>query len=209
MNLDLGSVAAQMAWLALPVIFSGVFHMFVVKQRWLPRLARPIDRGACFRGRRIFGDNKTWRGVVVMIGAGAIAGAVQGFFGGSALSDVSALGAVWLVDTGPPGDAVPLGYALQYGAAHALFGLGYALGELPNSFLKRQIDIAPGKAGAGLLGAFFLLLDQADSVAACLLVGWMVFPLSGALVLMSIASMTVLHLLLNAALHRGGVRKNL
>lgn len=203
MNIGLGTLALQMLWLALPVVCSGVLHMFVVKQRWLAGLASPIDGGRSVRGRRIFGDNKTWRGVAVMIGAGAIGGAVQGLLGGGLLSALSALGGVWLIDN------TPLGYALQYGAAHALFGLGYALGELPNSFLKRQIDIAPGKAGAGLLGAFFLLLDQADSVAACLLVGWMAFPLSGALVVMSIASMTALHLMVNAALHRGGVRKDL
>ncbi len=203
MSLSLGALALQMLWLAVPVVFSGVFHMFVVKQRWLARLARPIDGGRCVRGRRVFGDNKTWRGVLVMIGASAAAGAVQGLLGGRALYGLSALGDVWLLDD------TPLGYAAQYGAAHALLGLGYALGELPNSFLKRQIDIAPGKAGAGLLGAFFLLLDQSDSVVACLLVGWLVFPLSGALALLSIASMTALHLVLNAALHRGGVRKDL
>lgn len=199
----LGALALQMVWLAVPVICSGVFHMVVVKQRWLPALARPLDGGRSLRGRRVFGDNKTWRGVVVMIGAGAAIGAAQGALGGSSLARVSALGEVWLVD------ATPLGYALQYGAAHALFGLGYALGELPNSFLKRRIDIAPGTTGAGVLGAFFLLLDQADSVAACLLVGWIAFPLGAPLVLLSITSMTALHLLLNALLHKGGVRKNL
>ena len=177
--------------------------MVVVKRRWLARLATPLDGGRCVRGHRVFGYNKTWRGVVVMIGAGAAVGAVQGALGGEALADVSALGDVWLLA------ATPVGYALQYGAAHALFGLGYALGELPNSFLKRQMDIAPGKTGAGVLGAFFLLLDQADSVAACLLVGWLAFPLGAPLVLLSITSMTALHLALNAALHKGGVRKNL
>ena len=203
MSLGLGTLVGQMLWLAVPVIFSGVFHMFVVKQRWLSSLARPLDGGRCLRGRRWFGDNKTWRGVVVMIGAGAAAGAVQGLCGGAPLSGLSALGGVWLVDN------TALGYALQYGAAHALFGLGYALGELPNSFLKRQLDIAPGKGGAGLMGALFFLLDQGDSVASCLLVGWLVFPLSGALVVLSITSLTLLHLALNAALHRGGVRKDL
>lgn len=203
MNLGLAALLAQMGWLALPVILSGVLHMFVVKKRWFSALARPLDGGRCFRGRRWFGDNKTWRGVLVMIGAGALLGALQGLLGGGALSGVSALGGVWLVDN------TALGYALQYGAAHALFGLGYALGELPNSFLKRQIDIAPGKTGAGALGALFFLLDQGDSVASCLLVGWLVFPFSGALVIASITSLTALHLILNAALHKGGVRKNL
>ncbi len=199
----LPALALQMVWLALPVIGSGVFHMVVVKRRWLAALARPLDGGRMVRGRRVLGDNKTWRGVAVMIGAGAAIGAAQGALGGVALAHVSALGDVWL------SEPTRLGYALQYGGAHALFGLGYALGELPNSFLKRQLEIAPGATSTGLVGAFFLVLDQADSVAACLLVGWLVFPLGGALVLLSITSMTALHFILNLALHKGGVRKNL
>lgn len=200
---DLGALALQMVWLAVPVIGSGVFHMVVVKQRWLAALALPLDGGRSWRGHRLFGDNKTWRGVVVMIGAGALIGAVQGALGGGALAQVSALGDTWLVAP------TPVGYALQYGGAHALLGLGYALGELPNSFLKRQLAIAPGTTGAGLVGAVFFLLDQADSVAACLLIGWLVFPFGVGLVLLSITSMTALHFILNLALHKGGVRKNL
>jgi len=199
----LGALALQMVWLAVPVIGSGVFHMVVVKQRWLAALARPLDGGRTLRGRRLFGDNKTWRGVLVMIGAGSAIGVAQGALGGASLARVSALAEVWLLEP------TTLGYALQYGAAHALFGLGYALGELPNSFLKRQLEIAPGSTARGLVGAFFLVLDQADSVAACLLVGWLVFPLGWALVLLSITSMTALHFILNLALHKGGVRKNL
>jgi hypothetical protein len=44
----------------------------------------------------------------------------------------------------------------------ALMGLGMAVGELPNSFLKRQLDVAPGKRKNGLLGFAFFLLDQVD-----------------------------------------------
>ena len=32
----------------------------------LKPLKRPIDGGATFRGRRLFGDNKTWRGALMM-----------------------------------------------------------------------------------------------------------------------------------------------
>src|SRR6185436_14010166 len=39
----------------------GLCHRF----RWWAALARPIDGGKSWRGRRIFGDHKTIRGVVV------------------------------------------------------------------------------------------------------------------------------------------------
>ena len=51
----------------------------------------------------------------------------------------------------------------KYGlVAGILLGLGMTLGELPNSFLKRQLDVAPGKKRGGLLGIAFFLLDQVD-----------------------------------------------
>jgi hypothetical protein len=51
----------------------------------------------------------------------------------------------------------------QYGyLAGVLMGLGMAVGELPNSFLKRRLDVAPGRRKGGLLGFAFFLLDQVD-----------------------------------------------
>ena len=58
----------QLSWVAVPVIVSGLVHLLVLKRDLLPGLrALPIDGGARFRGRRVFGDNKTWRGAVVTI----------------------------------------------------------------------------------------------------------------------------------------------
>ena len=58
----------QLLWLAIPVIASGLVHLVVLKLDLLPGLrALPIDGGATFRGKRVFGDNKTWRGALVTI----------------------------------------------------------------------------------------------------------------------------------------------
>lgn len=46
-------------------------------------------------------------------------------------------------------------------------GLGYCLGELPNSFVKRRLDIAPGMR-RGPVGMQYLI-DQMDLAAGCLL----------------------------------------
>ena len=52
-----------------------------------------------------------------------------------------------------------------------LLGLGYSLFELPNSFIKRRLDIKPGKTTNGFKKMFFIFLDQADSVfGVCLVV---------------------------------------
>lgn len=133
-------------WIALPVILGGICHVLVIKLNLWPGLARrPLDFGRTFRGRRIFGDNKTWRGVVAMIGPTAF---------WSLVLAVSSEGA-----------AVRPLPALLWGA---WLGLGYLVGELPNSFLKRQLDVAPGDTVRGPLRALFLVLDQGDSLLGVL-----------------------------------------
>jgi hypothetical protein len=46
----------------------------------------------------------------------------------------------------------------------AAMGLGATLGELPNSLVKRQLGIAPGKTTGGWLRALFYVWDQIDLV---------------------------------------------
>lgn len=106
-------------------------------------LAVPLDGGLRIRNRRIFGPNKTLRGFVVMVPAAAAAFAFL-----AAVAPVR----IWPV-------SIP---------AHALFGawagLGFMLGELPNSFLKRQLDIPPGDAPASQRAAVLhFVLDRIDS----------------------------------------------
>ncbi len=45
-----------------------------------------------------------------------------------------------------------------------LVGLGTVLGELPNSFLKRRLDIAPGTRQRSPGGVALAVLDQGDLV---------------------------------------------
>lgn len=73
-------------------------------------------------------------------------------------------------------------------------GLAFMLAELPNSFLKRQLNVAPGEAPPRpLLAMLCFVLDRTDSVIGVLL------ALS---VLVSIAPMTWLWaLLLGSAAH--------
>lgn len=137
-----------------------------------------------------------------MIAGSALLGALQGALGGdwAARTRVAATGFA-----AAGGGSVVLGYAV----VNAVFGLGYVLGELPNSFLKRRLEITAGRTGAGLVGGFFFLLDQADSVIAAFVLGALVYPMSWRLVGVGVGCLTGLHLLLNAALYVAKVRKNL
>jgi hypothetical protein len=123
---------AQTAWFASPVS---------------RRFAQPLDAGLSLRGRRLFGENKTRRGFVVMVPAAAAGFALLGMLAG----DPATLG-LWPL-------SIP-GYAL----AGAVAGFGFMAGELPNSFVKRQLDIAPGDAVRGpLASACQFTIDRLDS----------------------------------------------
>jgi hypothetical protein len=91
--------------------------------------ALPLDGGRRFRGHPLLGANKTTRGFVVMVPAAAAAFALLA----AASVEPSRVG-LWRLTSG--------GYAVL----GAWAGFGFMAGELPNSFVKRQLNIAPGDA---------------------------------------------------------------
>ena len=42
--------------------------------------------------------------------------------------------------------------------------------ELPNSFIKRRLNISAGKSGKGLIGIIFFVVDQTDSMLGVMFV---------------------------------------
>jgi CDP-diglyceride synthetase len=199
------SSLAQAFWLAAPVVIAGILHMVLVRRNALARLAVPLDGGRTLGGKPIFGPNKTWRGVVFMTFAPALLGAAQGALLGLwaeradvAPCDLGRFGLLLHLEG-------PLAQLVGYAALNLVLGFGYALGELPNSFLKRRVGIEAGKTSS----RFFFVLDQADSVIAALLLGKLFFPIEWATILVGIVSLTLLHLALNAALYFARVRRNL
>jgi CDP-archaeol synthase len=109
--------------------------------------AWPLDGGVRLRGRRLFGANKTTRGFVVMVPAASAAFALL-----VAAAGEPAHAGLWDLT---PGESALLG---------ALAGFGFMVGELPNSFVKRQLDIAPGDAPRGRAWiAVQFIVDRLDS----------------------------------------------
>lgn len=109
-------------------------------------LRRPIDFHARVRGHRLFGDSKTWRGVFVAVLGSIVAVALQRAIGHVVPA------AIQIVDYAKV-DPVSFGAAM---------GGGAMLGELPNSFVKRQVGIAPGATARGWKAAVFYVWDQVD-----------------------------------------------
>jgi hypothetical protein len=124
-------------------------------------LKYPIDAGKTFRGRRLFGDSKTWRGVVVAVVGSITTVVVQRYV------IAGAVGPIALVDyrTVNP---------FLFGA---FLGGGAMLGELPNSFVKRRRGIAPGATASDSWRVLFYLWDQVDLLTgAWPLLCWWIRP---------------------------------
>lgn len=141
-------------FLIVAFVLAGLLHSAWLRSPASRRLAIPIDAGARFRGRRIFGDNKTIRGFIVMIPAAALMFVV---LAGAARVSPDVASSLWTLGLG--------GYA----ALGAWAALGFMLGELPNSFVKRQLDIAPGQAARGRISAVLgFVVDRLDSIVGML-----------------------------------------
>ena len=144
----------------LPLILGGVLNMVFVKSKFLNVLKKPIDNNLLFfDGKRIFGNNKTFKGFIGMIVLTSISMSVI-YFLGEINND-------YLKEIIPYNlKNKSLFTALIYGG---ILGFGYVLFELPNSFIKRRINIPAGTNATGLIGFIFLVIDQSDSVFGCLI----------------------------------------
>lgn len=102
-----------------------------VVKRGLVKLAIPVDFGAQWNGREIFGKNKTWRGLLVGIAAGILVAGIQAllffktsFFRNNTLIDYEKVNFILL---------------------GALMGGGGLVGDLVKSFIKRGLGVPSGR----------------------------------------------------------------
>jgi hypothetical protein len=131
------------AWAFLPALGAALAHAPVLRFDLLPRLKRPLDGGS-----GLFGQNKTWRGALLMSS-------------GTLATTAALTRSTWFRSKLPPElrEASPLAYG-------GLLGAAVVLGELPNSYAKRRLGIAPGGQRKSPAGIAISVLDQADFVLA-------------------------------------------
>lgn len=155
----------------VPAYLANMAPVLVGKR--LTVLAVPLDFGASLGGKRIFGDHKTWRGLIVGVAAGTVT-----FLAQRALYDAEVARSLALFDYGTL--PVSLGSWL---------GLGALLGDAVKSFFKRRVGIPPGQPWIGPDEIDFYL--GAAAIAAC------VVPLPLVPFLLSVPVVAAGHLLSN------------
>jgi CDP-2,3-bis-(O-geranylgeranyl)-sn-glycerol synthase len=131
---------------------AGLANMAPVIANNIPAFQKytyPLDFKKTYRGKRIFGNNKTFRGLIAGICMGAFAGMLQ---------VVLYKNIPWI---GTFTENIDYGsmYSIIFGAA---LGFGALLGDAVESFFKRQLDIEPGKS--------WPIFDQIDLIVGASLI---------------------------------------
>jgi hypothetical protein len=184
----------QILFLGSPLLPAAIAQGLCIKYDWLSRLKRPIDFGKTYKGKRIFGDHKTWRGLTINVLFCSLGAIIQAWLQGKgALPE-------WLF---------LLDYKEHALAVGIMLGLGMTVGELPNSFLKRRFEIPPGKSKDGPLGVVFFIYDQVDlTIGIWVFLFFFIRP-SLWMVLWSLLITLALHLAVSSVGYLLGMRKTL
>ncbi len=180
------------AYLVLPLLGGAAVHGICMKHGWLAFLARPMDGDRRYRGRPLFGHSKTFRGpVLVAVGAGVVF-----MLQCQLLHRLEGFASIELVDYGQlPGWGLGL-----------LAGAVAELAELPNSFVKRQLDIEPGGTARGPLATVFYVWDQLDVLIGFWLVMAFWVPATPLRLALSVVIVGIVHPLLTVAGYLLGMR---
>jgi CDP-2,3-bis-(O-geranylgeranyl)-sn-glycerol synthase len=118
-------------WFFLP---AGIANASPVIAKHIPILNKwktPLDFGKSYRKERIFGNNKTWRGLFVGTLAGGVTGSIIYFFYPESITYVS-------VSVFPE--------YLDMFVVGASLGAGALIGDAIESFFKRRSGVKPGES---------------------------------------------------------------
>ncbi|MGQ7462153.1 CDP-archaeol synthase [Streptococcus suis] len=177
----------------MPLILAGIANMIFCRSTILRSCNRPMDSGKILAdGRPLFGANKTWKGFLGMI-------VFTSFFQliwFSLLSDSSL-------------HFYPKEFTIWVHAGiGALLGFTYVTCELPNSFLKRRLAIAPGKKAQHSWAWCFIWIDQIDSLLGCVAILALFIPMTLPLYIFYVLLGGITHLIINRCLYVLKLRKN-
>ena len=183
----------------MPLILGGIANMIFTKTNFYRKYKKPIDCNKVLSdNKRLFGDNKTWIGFISMIIFCVMSqvfwGIVCNVFSLNKMNDL------YITQNNN------FLFNLLYGL---LFGFVYMIFELPNSFIKRRLDIADGKTATGLKGIVFFIIDQIDSLIGVMFLIYVFANITFLKYLLYILVGAFTHILINSILYLLKVRKNL
>lgn len=179
-------------WYLLPAAL-GNHNASCGNRLWLPgylkkglaRLAVPVDNGARWRGKEIFGEHKTWRGLLVGIATGVLVAGLQAalFFHVAFFRDNTFV------------DYSKVNFAL-FGA---LMGGGALTGDLIKSFIKRRLDKPSGRP--------WFPWDQLDWIIGAIIASSILYIPSASGAAMTAVLYVGIHLCSDRMVYKMGIKK--
>ncbi len=182
--MSLWYLALQCMYFILPAAFANMAP--VVFKNSLKFLAIPIDRGKMVGGKPMFGFHKTVRGFVVGIGMAVLVALLQAW-----LYKYPATQQLSIVDF-----SAGYGFAALVGF---LMGFGALFGDLVKSFVKRRLDIGPGKP--------FIPFDEIDFSVGALVFSSLAIDITWQVAFVSVALSLVFHIIINHTAFYLGIRQ--
>ncbi len=135
-------------WFFLPAGLANAAPVFANHIPLVNRWSTPMDFGLKLRGKRLFGNNKTWRGLLSGMALGGLVALLQRY-------GYNHVGFVQ--------DITYLNYSvIRVGLLGAMLGGGALLGDAVESFFKRQVGVPSGDR--------WFPFDQTDYIVGGLLV---------------------------------------
>ena len=183
-----------------PVILGGIANMIFTKTNTYKKLAKPIDNGLkLWDGNELFGSHKTWIGALSMIFLCTLFQVIWGWVcrSFSITLNQSCLHYKWSI-----GLDVLIG---------CLLGITYIIFELPNSFIKRRLNISAGETASqtGWKQCVFTIVDQFDSMFGISLIP-VIFSGAGILTYINFVIIGGLtHLIINVLLKMVRIRRSI
>ncbi len=184
-------VVVQAIWAIFPAYASNVLATLVGG-------GPPIDGGRLWRdGRRILGDGKTWRGIVLAPLLASVVTAGLWLLQPSFLS-------FGVTDFGPPPSFLIHGYALALGAL---------VGDVAASFIKRRLGKERGARWLGpdqydfIAGALVFALLVSFATAPLIGFNWFLATFTAPVILVILILTPGLHLLVNVIGYWIGVKE--
>ncbi|MFH1126121.1 MAG: CDP-2,3-bis-(O-geranylgeranyl)-sn-glycerol synthase [Candidatus Altiarchaeota archaeon] len=173
------STLVEALWFILPAYVANSIANDVAHIRFLEKFSYPLDFGLKWRGVRILGENKTWRGLFFGVAAALITGFLQEAYSSQAavfLSDYLHLNS----SLNLPQMSLTLAF---------LLGFGGMTGDAVKSFFKRRMGIESGRPAP--------LLDQLDYIFGAFFFSWLIVPINLDYFALIVIITVPLHLLAN------------
>jgi len=179
--MNIPEIIIKMIWIMLPAYLSNPAAAIAIAATGQ---GRPIDFEKSFKGRRIFGDGKTFKGLFAGVSFGIFVALIENFLNKNFLNS-----------------SMPY---FNYIAAITL-SFGSLFGDLTASFFKRRLNFARGQA--------FPLVDQLDFVIGAWIITfifathWFKQYFTIDIIITALILTPVFHLLFNMIGYKLGISK--